>query len=235
MTQRLQGVRRVNFGYFVRPAAETATGVPRVEPVLGYLVRTGDSFGLFDTGIGGGYDDLDAHYHPVRRALPDALADHGVRPGDIGWVANSHLHFDHCGGNPELTGRPIFVQDTELAAARQRDDYTLPELIAGGISYQGIAGQAEIAPGVHLVPTPGHVPGHQSLIVRLADGTTICAGQAHDTASLFAGDVLTRRVLADGSAEPLPPPPGWLETLFRWDPSRVVFAHDLAVWEPADS
>ena len=226
-------VRRVDFGYFIRPPAETGTDMARVEPVLGYLVRTEEKVGLFDTGIGGGYDDLDAHYHPFRRPLPDALAPHGLTIDDITWVANSHLHFDHCGGNPLLTAQPIFVQERELATAQGRDDYTLPELVADGVPYQTISGQTEIVPGVHLVPTPGHVAGHQSLVVRLADGTVICAGQSHDFASHFSTDVSNQRALAAGSSEPLPSPPAWLDTLLDWDPARVVFAHDLAVWEPA--
>ncbi|HEY3843120.1 MAG TPA: MBL fold metallo-hydrolase [Acidimicrobiales bacterium] len=233
MDQLQDAVRRVDFGYFIRPVSETGTGAARVEPVLGYLVACGDRFGLFDTGIGAGHDDLDAHYHPCRRPLGEALAVHGVGIGDVAWVANSHLHFDHCGGNPLLADRPIFVQTTELATARGRDDYTLPELVTTGTRYETVTGQAEIAPNVYLVPTPGHVEGHQSLVVRLADGTVICAGQSHDTASLFSSDVLSRGAIGDGTAEPVPPPPAWLEALLSWDPARVVFAHDLAVWVPA--
>jgi N-acyl homoserine lactone hydrolase len=232
MSELQDAVRRVDFGYFIRPASETGTGAARVEPVLGYLIACGDGFGLFDTGIGAGHDDLDAHYHPVRRPLGEALAVHGVRVDDVVWAANSHLHFDHCGGNPVLTGRPIFAQATELATAQGRDHYTLPELVAEGIRYDTIAGPAEIAPDVFLIPTPGHVGGHQSLVVRLADGTVICAGQSHDTASGFTSDVLARRAIVDGTKEPVPPPPAWMEVLLGWDPARVVFAHDLAVWEP---
>jgi N-acyl homoserine lactone hydrolase len=88
-------VRRVNFGYFVRPASETGTGAPRIEPVLGYLLRRDERWLLFDTGMGGGHEDLDAHYRPVRRPLDEALAASGVALDDVAWVANCHLHFDH--------------------------------------------------------------------------------------------------------------------------------------------
>jgi N-acyl homoserine lactone hydrolase len=226
-------VRRVNFGYFVRPADETGTGVPRVEPVLGYLVRHGERWFLFDTGIGGGHADLDAHYRPLRRALPSALGALGVAPEDVGWVANCHLHFDHSGGNPLFTSRPIFVQENELATARDRDDYTLPELVAESIAYEAVNGEVELFPGVLLIPTPGHVAGHQSLVIRCSDGTVICAGQSHDSASLFTGDMLARQAHADGLDEPLPPYPAWIDAIARLDPSRVVFAHDLSIWEPA--
>jgi N-acyl homoserine lactone hydrolase len=167
----IRAVRRVNFGYFIRPAEETGTGQPRVEPVLGYLVRQAGRWLLFDTGIGVGYEDLDAHYRPVRRGLVPALAAAGVALEDIGWVANCHLHFDHSGGNPSLADRPIFVQESELATARERDDYTLPELVADDIGYQAVNGDVELFPGIFLLRTPGHVEGHQSLVVRCADGT----------------------------------------------------------------
>ena len=226
-------VRRVDFGYFVRPEEETGTGAPRVEPVLGYLVRRPEGWLLFDTGMGGGgHEDLNAHYRPVRRALPEALAASGVALDEVRWVSNCHLHFDHCGGNPQLAGRPIFVQERELVTARSRDDYTLPELAALDVTSEPVAGQVELVPGISLVPTPGHVDGHQSLVVRCDDGTVICAGQAHNSASLYASDVLARQARAAGLPEPLPRYPGWLDTLAGFDPARVVFAHDFSVWVP---
>ncbi len=225
-------VRRVDFGYFVRPASETGTGAPRVEPVLGYLVRRDERWLLFDTGMGGGNDDLDAHYRPVRRPLHEALAASGGSFDEVAWVANCHLHFDHCGGNPLFVGRPIFAQDIELQAARQRDDYTLPELVAEDIGYHPVSGKTEVLPGVFLVPSPGHVDGHQSLVTRRRDGTVILAGQSHDSASLFTYDALACRARRDGVGEPLPVSPQWMELLLQFDPARVVFAHDLAVWEP---
>lgn len=225
-------MRRVDFGYFIRPAEETGTGSPRVEPVLGYLVRLPHGWLLFDTGMGGGYEDLDAHYRPVRRALPEALASSGVALDDVCWVTNCHLHFDHCGGNPLLADRPIFVQEAELTTARSRHDYTLPELAVVEINYEPVTGQVELFPGIFVVPTPGHVDGHQALVVRCSDGTVICAGQSHDSASMFASDVMAWQAHADGLDEPLPAYPAWLETLASFDPARVVFAHDFSVWQP---
>jgi glyoxylase-like metal-dependent hydrolase (beta-lactamase superfamily II) len=48
-----------------------------------------------------------------------------VDPGDVRLIVNCHLHRDHCGGNPELPGRPVFVQRVELEAARE-PGYTVP-------------------------------------------------------------------------------------------------------------
>lgn len=225
-------VRRLDLGYFVRPAAETGSGEPRVEPVLAYLVRHEAGLLLFDTGIGAADPGTEAHYRPRRRELASALADAGVRLSDIALVVNCHLHFDHCGGNRLLGGTPILVQRTELAAARQ-EGYTFGELVDfPGAAYQELTGEAEVWPGVWIVPTPGHTEGHQSLVVRRGDGTVILAGQAHDSASDFTAGHLARQAELDGVEPPLPRYRPWLDRLADFDPRRVLFAHDCAVWEP---
>jgi N-acyl homoserine lactone hydrolase len=225
-------VRRVYFGYFVRPSEETGTGSPRVEPCLGYVVEHAHGVLLFDTGMGS-QPDVDAHYRPRRTALQQALRAAGVRLDEITEVANCHLHFDHCGGNPLLAGRPFFAQASELAAARGTQDYTLPELVdPPGTRWQELTGETEILSGVMLVPTPGHTDGHQSLVVRRSDGVVIVAGQSHDNAHGYASDVLALKAHEDRHGQPLPMPPVWVATLQAMDPSHVVFAHDHSVWVP---
>jgi N-acyl homoserine lactone hydrolase len=224
---------RVDFGYFVRPGEETASGVARVEPVLGYLIEHANGTLLVDTGMGA-HPEVDAHYRPRRIPLPQALATAGSSISQIDVVVNCHLHFDHCGGNPELAGRPVFVQSIELSATHNVEHYTLTDLIdAPGITYERLEGDAEIWPGVLVVPTPGHTDGHQSVVVRRDDGSVIViAGQSHDTATDYSADSLALRAEKDGHT-PLPLPPSqWMNRLTELDPSRVYFAHDHAVWIP---
>lgn len=223
-------VRRVDFGYFVRPAEETGTGSPRVEPLLGYLVVHADGLLLVDTGMGS-HPDVDAHYQPRRRTLHQALHAAGARKDEIRLVVNCRLHVDHCGGNPELSASVIFAQRIELETARSSPGYTLPELI-DPVRYQELGGEAELLAGVLVIPTPGHTAGHQSVVVRNDDGTVLVAGQSHDTAAAYGADVLAWRARNDGHPRPLPVPPRWIDRLQRLDPRRVVFAHDRAVWEP---
>lgn len=223
-------VRRVDLGYFVRPEQETGTGAPRVEPCLGYVVGHPEGRLLFDTGMGSD-PEVDAHYRPRRAGLEEALAAIGTKIDDLRLAANCHLHFDHCGGNPKLGQLPVFVQAAELAAARETPDYTLPELI-GSSRFEQVTGQAEVLPGVMLVPTPGHTTGHQSLVVRRPDGVVIVAGQSHDTATQYAADQLSWRAHRDGHGQPLPSIPGWIDTLQQLDPRMVYFAHDRSVWTP---
>jgi N-acyl homoserine lactone hydrolase len=221
-------VRRVDFGYFVRPPEETGTGHARVDPCLGYVVDHPSGTLLFDTGMGS-HPDVDAYYRPRRIELREALAATGVQIADLRMAANCHLHFDHCGGNPQLAAIPVFVQATELDAALRTEDYTLPELIEPS-RFEQVTGEIEVLPGVFLMPTPGHTDGHQSLVVRRADGAVILAGQSHDTATQYAADQLAWRARRDGHSEPLPDIPVWIDTLQQLDPRIVYFAHDRSVW-----
>lgn len=225
-------VRRVDFGHFIRPAEETGTGSARVEPCPGYLVDHPDGLLLLDTGMGA-HPEVDAHYRPTRTALPAALARAGARMEDVRFVVNCHLHFDHCGGNPALSGRPIFTQRVELATATGTVDYTLPELVdAPGLCYEELDGEEEVLPGVLVIPTPGHTAGNQSLVVQTDDGTVVVAGQSHDSSSAYSADALAWRAGHASGSEALLPVPEWIDRLQRLDPARVVFAHDHSVWEP---
>lgn len=231
----MASVRRIDFGYFVRPAEQTGTAYPRVECVLGYAVLHPEGFLLFDTGMGAGDPEVDATYHPVRRPLFDALQVEGIAAADVRWVANCHLHFDHCGGNPALAGRRIFVQASELKQARTTEHYTLPQLVDfDGALHEELDGETEILPGVLAIPTPGHTDGHQSLAIRCADGTVVLAGQAHNAATDYSSEQLAWRLRQDHiMSNPLISYRPWIDRLQQLDPARIVFAHDQAVWEPA--
>ena len=82
---------------------------------------------------------------------------------------------------------------------------------------------------------PGAHCGASVLIVRRRDGTVVVAGQTHDTASGYSADALGWRARRDGHTGkdgPVPPAPVWMDRLEQFDPARVCFAHDHAVWEP---
>jgi N-acyl homoserine lactone hydrolase len=220
-------VRRIDLGYFVRPADEAGAPHPRVEPVYGYLVRRPEGLLLFDTGMGAD-PEVDAHYQPTRRPLTEALQNAGVSADDVTMVVNCHLHFDHCGGNPLFAGRPIVVQRTELAVARTSSEYMVELVDFDGAHYLEVSGETELWPGVWIIPTPGHTDGHQSVAVRRADGTVVLAGQARDDATTYGRDLLAHQ-----SGQDIPYPK-WVERLVELDPRAIVFAHDAAVWMPGE-
>jgi N-acyl homoserine lactone hydrolase len=229
---RIDDVARIELGSFVRPPEETGTNSHRVETVLGYVARTPEGVLLLDTGLGEGDQETEDWYRPRRVRIEDALRTVGLTVADIDLVVNCHLHFDHIGGNPTLAGRPIFCQRRELEAAHTTD-YTFPALVDfAGADYELLDGEVQIGSAIHIIPTPGHVDGHQSVVLECEDGSIVLAGQAHDVASDWSADVLAARALKLGHEPPLPRPSPWMDRLLQFDPKRVVFAHDHAVWSP---
>ena len=92
-------------------------------------------------------------------------------------VVNTHLHFDHCGGNRLFPGVPIHVQARELADARADDGYTVREWVDfAGATYVEHEGEADVLPGVRLVPAPGHTRGHQVVLVETREGPAVLGG-----------------------------------------------------------
>ena len=105
-------------------------------------------------------------------------------------VVNTHLHFDHCGGNRLFPGIPIHVQRRELADARTKDDYTVREWVDfPGATYVEHDGEVEILPGVRLLPAPGHTAGHQIVVVETDEGPVVLGGDVggHSFEELNAG------------------------------------------------
>src|SRR6516165_1651224 len=139
------------------------------------LIAASSSLALYSFSTGRSSPSGLAH-HTLPDLVREALAASGTQICDLRLAANCHLHFDHCGGNPLLGTIPVFVQEGELAAARRTQNYTLPELLEG-CRFEQVTGEAELLPGVYLLPTPGHTDGHQSLVVRRPDGVVIVAGQ----------------------------------------------------------
>jgi glyoxylase-like metal-dependent hydrolase (beta-lactamase superfamily II) len=226
----MEDVRRLHLGHFTVPEGVDDSRVGQKIVVCAYLIRHPEGFLLFDTGIGEGHPRAEVTYRPVRRPLDEALRSAGVTIDEVKIVANCHLHFDHSGGNFRFPVRPIFAQRIELEAVRE-PDYTIPEVVADfeGATFELLDGEAEVLPGVRIVPTPGHVPGHQSLVVETREGRLVIAGQAFNEASRYAMAHYALQV--EGTGEPVPEIPEWVRRLDDLDPVKVVFAHDLAVWE----
>jgi N-acyl homoserine lactone hydrolase len=223
-------VVRLHMGHFIAPGHLAFAGAAIV--VTAYLVRHPKGPVLLDTGIGVGLQEVEEMYKPVRRPLDDVLRDAGVSPGEIRAVANCHLHFDHSGNNFRFPRVPILAQKIEREAVAT-PDYTLPGPVAEfeGARFELLDGEAEIVPGVRVVPTPGHVPGHQSFVVDTREGRIVIAGQAFQDAAMYARDLYAWRL--DREGRPHPPYAPWVARLQEFDPWRVTFAHDLAIWQSA--
>jgi N-acyl homoserine lactone hydrolase len=130
-------------------------------PVYAHVIDHPDARVLVDTGL--------TELHPAVRDLdprPRPLSEQGVDLAGIDFIVNTHLHFDHCGGNHLFAGKPIHVQRRELDDARTEDDYTIREWVdAPGVTYLPVDGEYELLPGIRLVPAPGHTRGTQIVVV----------------------------------------------------------------------
>lgn len=194
--------------------------------VYAYLVRTGRQWILVDTGVGEGNPYVDRHFEPERFPLSEALDRHGLAPAEVTAVVNSHLHFDHCGNNRLFPRATVYVQADELDAARA-PRYTVREWFKHPEArLTPVDGDRVIAPGVSLIATPGHTPGHQSVLVDTAAGERILvAAQAAWTAAEYLSGGDPDAQAHDGLGDV------YLRSLRRLKvlgASRVLFSHDSA-------
>jgi glyoxylase-like metal-dependent hydrolase (beta-lactamase superfamily II) len=226
MSVRRPTITRLDVGEFTFPADEPWPG--EIGVVVAYLVRHPDTLILFDTGLGLGESELDERYRPRPRPIAEVLAAQGVQLADIDLVANCHLHADHAGQNVAFTTAPIYVQAAERAAARD-PDYTIQGWIDGPrVEYREIEGDHELVPGVRLLSTAGHSPGHQSLLVETDEGPTVLAGQALYSVGEWSGIAGARE--GRSVARDQPAYDRSVAKLKAIDPVRVWFGHDRATW-----
>jgi N-acyl homoserine lactone hydrolase len=212
------------------PPADPAPPDPRWLPIVAYAVVHRDGVFLFDTGVGTGNAEIDAWFSPRVTFVDEALAAAGIPLGDVTGAANCHLHFDHAGQNGRLPPTvPIFTQRAERRMVHE-PDYTIAEWIdVPGLRYELLDGDTEVAPGLTLVATPGHAPGHQSLVVATDEGPVVLAGQAVWTHDEWEGATDGERSGAP-SADDSDAYRASVERLRALGPVRVHFAHDRAVW-----
>jgi glyoxylase-like metal-dependent hydrolase (beta-lactamase superfamily II) len=175
------------------------------------LVEHDDGLVLIDTALGNKEDAKFLDIYGVENQglegatqLEDALASAGFLPRDVKWVINTHLHFDHAGGNttmdPDLENdprrhvRPTFpnatyvVQRGDLEFARNPNERTrasyLPpnfEPVAAAHRWKLLEGDSEVLPGISVRLTPGHVPYHQVVILRHGGQTAVFVGDLFPT------------------------------------------------------
>lgn len=213
-------------------------------PVPSYLIDHPKGTVLFDTGLHSdiftdkaGYLGkmarwLDVTFHPGE----EISARLGALDRDIAKIETvvvSHLHFDHCGGNAQVPNARMIVQAKEWAAGHEADhirtngykteDYDL------GHDVLEIEGEHDVFGDKALlcIPTYGHTPGHQSLLVRAEGGDVVLAGdacylrqtlekmwlprQVHDKAAMLASLEILASLKARGA--------------------RIFYGHDPDFWK----
>jgi glyoxylase-like metal-dependent hydrolase (beta-lactamase superfamily II) len=154
------------------------------------LIETPAGRVLVETGIGDRVSDKVRSMREYQGPwIVPALQKAGFDPGSVDAVAVSHLHFDHAGGLLRADGglafpRARFVaqlaeweiamgDNPRLVAAYDQPELALiRDLGLGGV----VEGEAEILPGVSVIPTGGHSAGHQGVLIRGRDETVAFLG-----------------------------------------------------------
>ena len=208
-------------------------------PIACYLVKTTDGTVLFDTGVSpravpgllrndsmARFEDADLLVHRL-----DSI---GLEPADVDLVVLSHLHFDHAGGAELFPTSELVVQKDEYATALYppaffegfyyRKNFDLPSY-----RWRYLDGDAELAPGVTVLRTDGHTPGHQSLLLELPETRPVilagdsCYWQEHIDAERVPGVVWNPAAALQSIRR--------LKTLARLVRGRIFPGHDPVFWK----
>jgi len=214
------------------------------------LIEHASGLVLVDTGAGNKEDQKFKAMYGIendgadgRTLLEDGLREIGARPEDVAIVINTHLHFDHAGGNtyrdesgkvrPSFPNARYFVKRGEYDYATHTNERTsasyfernfMPVVATGRFEF--VSREREIVKGIRVVPTPGHTPFHQSVLIDSGGERAfflgdLCPTHAHLPLPWIMGyDVeplvtleTKRRILRQAEEE------GWL----------LVFEHDANV------
>jgi glyoxylase-like metal-dependent hydrolase (beta-lactamase superfamily II) len=164
------------------------------------LIESADALVLVDNGAGNKEDARFIDIYGIENRpgsggtgptrLEEALAAAGFTPDDVDVVIDTHLHFDHAGGNtfraPDGSIHASFpraryvIQSGEWEYAHLRNERVQASYLPHNFEpineigrFDFVTGEAEIVPGVGVWPTPGHTPHHQSVLIR-SEGQTAC-------------------------------------------------------------
>lgn len=214
----------------------------RIIGIQGYLIQTQDNTNiLVDTGFPARYVDdpesasLEDNLGSFGRILkldhenlpPAQLAKAGLKPSDIHFLVMTHSDIDHVGGIADFPQATIVIGQAERALERPRyfGDRS-PIVWPTNVNYQVVDGDITLCPGVALLETPGHSPGHLSLLIRLPQtGVVLLIGDAISRPAEFeegfggAWDEARARASAER-----------LMSIAEREQAMVIYGHDPEQW-----
>ena len=207
---------------------ETDNGTTITTPLVATLLVSDGRPIVVDNGY-------DVNYLP-RFTFPNTLEEHALEHGlwehdmtfeEVQLVVNTHLHSDHGGMNRAFPEARICVQEAEYRYAFAPDERlefayrpSSGHRVVPRDRFDLLSGNVEIAPGVWVVHTPGHTPGHQAVVAHTASGWVVIAGDAAHARTIWEGEdraaVIHDDVAFDRSVQVL-----------RGSGCLPLFSHDL--------
>jgi glyoxylase-like metal-dependent hydrolase (beta-lactamase superfamily II) len=151
-----------------------------VLPINAVLVRAVNRTVLIDTGLG---PQPRTFIAAAVTHLPEKLMQIGVQPEQVDLVLHTHLHVDHVGWDGAFPRAryviaradwAFFMAEDSLEARPHLRDKVKPLGEAGVVDL--VDGESEVAPGIRVVPTPGHTPGHLSVWIESPGSTLVVLG-----------------------------------------------------------
>ncbi len=202
-------------------------------PIVCYLVQTNDGQNiLIDTGLPETFPEDETEFENGQDIIQQ-LAGLGLKPNDIQTVISTHYDIDHAGRHAAFTKAHYVVQRVHHldAATNIRSAANRPQWDQPMERIRLVDGDTELLPGLTLIDTNGHVPGHQSVLVRLPKTGAILL----TIDAVPFGEGFTRDQQDDGSnpdAEAIRASTiKLLDLVEREHIGLVIFGHDTAQWE----
>jgi glyoxylase-like metal-dependent hydrolase (beta-lactamase superfamily II) len=149
-------------------------------PVYCWYIEGAERHILVDTGA-------DADMASRFRGFPatdiasfeEALAGLQLTPNDIDLVIHTHLQWDHCGNTSKCKNAKLIATDDELRFALSPHPILAPtyrQELLKDLNFELVKGVYEVAPGIELIPAPGHTPGTQAVSINTEEGRAIITG-----------------------------------------------------------
>ncbi len=204
-----------------------------------YLIKTDQGNVLFEAGID--HEDI-PYLLTTGRKLDIKKEEHfitqlkqvGVSPEQVKMIVMSHLHWDHCGLLKAFPNAEIVIQRDEYRYAMQLPDfarhyYRTPNYDSPKLKWRLIDGDEVLQPGIIAVATPGHTPGHQSLLVELPEtGAVIltgdCANMRENIDNMVISGIFVDPVQSLHSLKKL-------KMLQQLTKAKIFYGHDLELYK----
>lgn len=213
-------------------------------PVYSVFIGSSKANILIDTGLNpDGVKEPEKAWGPRAELLRPVLKEEddirnrlrqiGVTENDIDIVINTHLHWDHTGGNRFFKSSEFYVQKSEYRFAFYPDTPVGPSYMNNHfdfpLNYKLVEGDQEVVQGINLITSPGHTPGHQSVLIYLRESNPL----------IIAGDVI---YTIENIERNIPPGNLWslphemdsmakLKNIAHRERGQLITGHEPNLWE----